>query len=190
MKTKIIRKNALKVSKKMFLSLLTITVILSCGKEEEKPKDSKEVFATAQVAIGNDIDFDFNGDIAVGVTGFETKLGLGFMDSKQGNYLYLAVQAPNGLKEGTYSLQIKEAIEDGVTAYLTLNPDDGLFPKNFDTKTDLDGDTWNDGTGNITITSLKGHWVEGTFSAVAYSKSGDEVRVTDGKFKAEVKYEF
>src|SRR3546814_6705744 len=120
----------------------------------------------------------------------DLKLGFVFLDSKKGNYIYLAIQAPDGLKEGTYSLQVKEAVEDGVTAYLTLDPDKDLFPESFDTKIDLDGDFWNDGTGSITITSLNGNWVEGNFSAAANSKSGDEARITEGKFKAEVKYEF
>src|SRR3546814_5885688 len=77
----------------------------------------------------------------------DLKLGFVFLDSKKGKYIYLAIQAPDGLKEGTYSLQVKEAVEDGVTAYLTLDPDKDLFPESFDTKIDLDGDFWNDGTG-------------------------------------------
>jgi|GEM_PF-3870637 len=171
------------------LGTLILFILVSCSKKKEK-EPKKEIYATAHVTIGNGIYFDFNGDKATGISASETKLGIGFLDSKKGHYLYLTVQAPNGLKETSYSLQIKEAIEDGVTAYLTLDPDENLAPPSFDTKTDLDGDLWNDGTGSITITSLKGNWVEGTFSAVAYSESGDEARITDGKFKAEVKYKF
>lgn len=176
-------------SNSFLLGIIISFSLLSCSdKKEEEPK--AENFATAHVTIGNGIEFDFEGDNATGISASETKLGIGFLDTKNGNYIYLAVQAPNGLKEASYSLQVKEAIEDGVTAYLTLDPDKELFPESFDTKRDLDGDFWNDGTGSITITSLKGNWVEGTFSAVAYSESGDEARITDGKFKAEVKYKF
>lgn len=163
-------------------------VLFACSKDDKEPK--KELFATAHVAIGNGIEFDFKGDKSTGVSASGTKLGLGFLDSESGHYLYLAVTATEGLKEGTYSLQVKEAAIDGVVANVTLDPDKALAPESFDTKWDIDGDLWNDGTGSITITSLNGNRVEGTFSAVAYSKAGNEARITDGKFKAEVKYEF
>lgn len=179
-----------KISRYRFLAGIIISLsLLSCSeKKEEEPKT--EIYATAHVKIGNGIDFDFKGDKAIGISASGTKLGIGFLDSKKGHYLYLAVQAPNGLEERTYSLQIKDAVKDGVTAYVTLNPDDELAPTSFDTKIDLDSDLWNDGTGSITITSLKGNWVEGTFSAVAPSQAGDEARITNGKFKAKVNYEF
>ncbi len=176
-------------SNNFLLGIMLAFSLLSCSnKNEEAPQAAS--FATAHVIIGNETEFDFKGDKATGISASETKLGIGFLDTKKGNYIYLAVQAPTGLKEATYSLQVKEAIEDGVTAYVTLDPDEELFSESFDTKRDLDGDFWNDGTGSITITSLNGNWVEGTFSAVAYSKSGDEAQIKDGKFKAEVKYKF
>ncbi len=173
-----------------FLIGIIISFSLFSCSDKKKVEPKAKSLATAHVTIGNGIDFDFKGDIAAGMSTFETNLGIGFLDSKKGNYIYLAVQAPDGLKEATYSLQVKEAIKEDVTAYLTLDPDEDFFPESFDTKRDLDGDLWNDGTGSITITSLKGNWIEGTFSAVAYSKSGDEARITDGKFKAEVGYKF
>lgn len=142
--------------------------VLSCS-DKKKEEPGAESFASAHVTIGNGIDFDFNGGNATTISAFDTKLGIGFLDSEKGISMYLSVNAPKRLTEGTYSLQVKEAIKNaGAAAYLTLSPiTSDLFPDAFDTKKDLDGDFWNDGTGSITITSLKGKWIEGTFSAVA-----------------------
>src|SRR3546814_4510979 len=105
--------NIIKITRFSFIiGTIFSFLLLSCS-EKEKPKIGS--YATAHITIGNGIDFDFKGDKATGIGASKTKLGFGFLDSKKGNYIYLAIQAPDGLKEGTYSLQVKEAVEDGVT---------------------------------------------------------------------------
>ncbi len=174
-------------------SLLFIGVIVftSCG-SKDKPKQEKESYMTAHVAIGNGIAFDFKGDHATGISAVKSKLGVGFLDAEKGVSIYLAINAPQGgLKEGSYSVETKVSAETGTTASLKLSPvNTDLFPDKFDTRTNLDDDIWNEGTGNITITSLDKNWVEGTFSVVAYSNAGDEAQITEGKFRIKVDYKF
>lgn len=166
--------------------------MITCGSKDDDSKPKKESYMTAHVAIGNGIAFDFKGDHSTGIAAMKTKLGIGFLDTKKGISIYLSISAPQGgLKEGTYSVQAKDIAETGSTASLKLTPvDTDLFPDVFNTMTNLDDDFWNEGTGSMTITSLSENWVEGTFSVVAYSKAGDEARITDGKFKVKVDYKF
>lgn len=180
-----------KISQSVFLIGVILSFSLFSCSDKKNDAPAQESHASAHVLIGNGIEFDFQGDKTTAISAFENKLGIGFLDTEKGISIYLSIHAPKGLAEGTFPLQVKEAIKTGSSSALTLNAvKTDLFSEDFDTKRDLDGDLWNDGTGEITISSLKGNSVIGTFSAVAYAASGHEAQITNGKFNVEVNHEF
>lgn len=150
----------------------------------------KKNFATADIAIGNGVAFRFDSEQTIVINATNTMLGINFLDADKGVSIYLSFMDYDGIKEKSYPLSIKKITKNNkAISSLVLSPvNTDLFPSKFDSKANLGDDFWTDVLGNLTITSLAGPWLSGTFFAVIYNKHGDKAQISNGKFKVKVDY--
>ncbi|MEM1328868.1 MAG: DUF6252 family protein [Bacteroidota bacterium] len=149
---------------KLWIALLAVATLWSCGKDNDLTDRSK-FFECKVDGVGYEIKGLFAYAVESTIDGTIAVYGLKGDGSET---IYVII--PEGAAEGTYNLG-KE--EDG-NGYVVID--------------DVSYTTVDDGgTGTVTVTKRKDNNVEGTFSFTAFTVDGQSIEITDGKFEVEVR---
>jgi hypothetical protein len=159
--------------------LAAVLLFDSCKKNDDNASPAPKGTATATITKNaNDSTFTFSAS-HTNVTAAMRKdtLVLAFADDKTGTIIEIGGYPIS--KTGTYTFQ------DNVDAsyFGILGLDGGMtLDADYVSGIDIDGDDQVDGTGSVTLSTLKNNHAAGTFTMTMYNDNMDKTTVTDGKF--------